>query len=110
MYLGLIALSRALGDPQRSARAVAVLTLVGFVNIPIIKFSVDWWNTLHQGESIFRLDGPTIAPSMLWPLAVMALGFTVLFFTLHMMAMRTEILRRRVATMRRLAARRADGR
>jgi heme exporter protein C len=110
MYLGLIALTRALGDPQKSARATAVLTLVGFINIPIIKFSVDWWNTLHQGESIFRLDGPTIAPSMLWPLAVMALGFTLLFFTLHMMAMRTEILRRRVATMRRLAARRADGR
>jgi heme exporter protein C len=108
MYLGLIALTRALGDPQRSARATAVLTLVGFINIPIIKFSVDWWNTLHQGESIFRLDGPTIAPSMLWPLAVMAVGFTLLFFTLHMAAMRTEILRRRVATMRRLVARRAD--
>jgi heme exporter protein C len=110
MYLGLIALTRALGDAQRSARAVAVLALIGFINIPIIKFSVDWWNTLHQGESVFRLDGPTIATSMLWPLMVMALGFTLLFFTLHMMAMRTEILRRRVATMRRLAARRADGR
>jgi heme exporter protein C len=110
MYLGLVALTRALGDAQRSARAVAVLALIGFINIPIIKFSVDWWNTLHQGESVFRLDGPTIAPSMLWPLMVMALGFTLLFFTLHMMAMRTEILRRRVATMRRLAARRADGR
>jgi heme exporter protein C len=108
MYLGLIALTRALGDPQKSARATAVLTLVGFINIPIIKFSVDWWNTLHQGESVFRLDGPTIAASMLWPLMVMAVGFTLLFFTLHMAAMRTEILRRRVVTMRRLAARRAD--
>ncbi len=108
MYLGLIALTRALGDPQKSARATAVLTLVGFINIPIIKFSVDWWNTLHQGESVFRLDGPTIAPSMLWPLMVMAVGFTFLFFTLHMAAMRTEILKRRVVTMRRLAARSAD--
>jgi heme exporter protein C len=108
MYLGLIALTRALGDPQRSARATAILALVGFINIPIIKFSVDWWNTLHQGESVFRLDGPTIAPSMLWPLMVMAVGFTLLFFTLHMAAMRTEILRRRVVTMRRLAARSAD--
>jgi heme exporter protein C len=85
-----------------------VLTLIGFINIPIIKFSVDWWNTLHQGESVFRLDGPTIAPSMLWPLMVMALGLTLLFFALHMAAMRTEILRRRVVTMRRLAARSAD--
>jgi heme exporter protein CcmD len=60
MYLGLIALTRALDDPARSARAAAVITLVGFVNIPIIKFSVDWWNTLHQPASVFRLDGPTI--------------------------------------------------
>jgi heme exporter protein C len=109
MYLGLIALTRALDDPQKSGRAAAVLTLVGFINIPIIKFSVDWWNTLHQPESIFRLGGSAIDPSMLWPLMVMALGFTVLFAALHMMAIRTEILRRRIAAMRRLAARRAEG-
>ena len=108
MYLGIIALTRALDDPARSARAAAVITLVGFINVPIIKFSVEWWNTLHQPASVFRLDGPTIHPSLLWPLAVMALGFTVLFFTLHMMAMRTEILRRRVTAMRYVAARRAD--
>lgn len=108
MYLGIIALTRALDDPARSARAAAIITLVGFVNIPIIKFSVEWWNTLHQPASVFRLDGPTIHPSLLWPLAVMALGFTVLFFTLHVMAMRTEILRRRVMAMRYIAARRAD--
>ena len=76
MYLGLIALWRALDDPGRAARAAAVLTLVGFVNIPIIKFSVDWWNTLHQPASVFRLGGPTIHPTLLWPLLVMALGFT----------------------------------
>ncbi len=108
MYLGIIALTRALDDPGRSAWAAAVITLVGFINVPIIKFSVDWWNTLHQPASVFRLDGPTIDPSLLWPLLVMAIGFTVLFFTLHLMAMRTEIWRRRVAAMRRIAARSAE--
>ncbi|MFC3724191.1 heme ABC transporter permease [Neoaquamicrobium sediminum] len=108
MYLGIIALTRALDDPSRSARAAAIVTLVGFVNIPIIKFSVDWWNTLHQPASVIRLDGPTIHPTLLWPLLVCALGFTLLFFTLHMMTMRTEIWRRRVIAMRRLAVRSAD--
>ena len=110
MYLGIIALTRAMDDPIRAARAAAVVTLVGFINIPIIKFSVDWWNTLHQPAAVFRADGPTIHPSLLWPLLVMALGFTVLFFALHLMAMRTEIWRRRVITMRRVAARAADRR
>ena len=109
MYLGIMALTRALDDPSKSARAAAVITLVGFVNIPIIKFSVDWWNTLHQPASVLRLDGPTIHPSLLTPLLVSALGFTLLFFTLHLMAMRAEILRRRVTAMRRVAARRAEG-
>jgi heme exporter protein C len=108
MYLGILALTRALDDPSKSARAAAVITLVGFINIPIIKFSVDWWNTLHQPASVFRLDGPTIDPSMLWPLMVAAVGFTLLFVTLHIAAMRTEIYRRRVAAMRQVAARRAD--
>jgi heme exporter protein C len=108
MYLGLIALTRALDDPGRSARAAAIVTLVGFVNIPIIKFSVDWWNTLHQPASVMRLDGPTVHSSMLWPLLICALGFSLLFFTLHLMAMRTEIWRRRVIAMRRVSARRAD--
>src|SRR5690554_4821751 len=110
MYLGIIALTRALDDPGRSARSAAILTLVGFVNIPIIKFSVDWWNTLHQPASVFRLDGPTIHPSLLWPLLLSAFGFTCLFISLHLTAMRAEILRRRVITMRRMAARQADRR
>ncbi|KPL55882.1 heme ABC transporter permease [Prosthecomicrobium hirschii] len=104
MYLGLIALWQTLEDPIKAGRAAAVLTLVGIVNIPIIKFSVDWWNTLHQPASVFRLGGPTIHPSMLWPLLVTALGFTVLFVTLHLMAMRNEILRRRIRTLRMLQA------
>jgi heme exporter protein C len=110
MYLGIIALSRALEDAGRAARATAVITLVGFINIPIIKFSVDWWNTLHQPASVFRLDGPTIDASMLRPLMVMAIGFTLLFLTLHTMAIRTEILRRRVAAMRKIEARRLETR
>jgi heme exporter protein C len=109
MYLGVIALTRALDDPSRSARAAAVLTLVGVLNLPIIKFSVDWWNTLHQPASVFRMDGPTIHASLLTPLLTCAVGFTLLFFTLHLMAIRTEIFRRRVIAMRRMAARGAEG-
>ncbi|WP_367717058.1 heme ABC transporter permease [Nitratireductor sp. GISD-1A_MAKvit] len=108
MYLGIIALTRAMDDPGRSARAAAILTLVGFVNIPIIKFSVDWWNTLHQPASVFRLDGPTIHASLLWPLLICAFGFTLLFVTLHLMSMRADIWRRRVVAMRRLSARAAE--
>ncbi|AFL54266.1 heme exporter protein C [Sinorhizobium fredii] len=107
MYLGLMALNRAMDDPARSARVSAVLVLVGFVNIPIIKFSVEWWNTLHQPASVMRLDGPTIDPEFLWPLIIMAIGFTLLFFTLHIAAMRNEIWRRRVTSLRRQAARNA---
>jgi heme exporter protein C len=108
MYLGLIAFNKAMDDPLRAARVSAVLILVGFVNIPIIKFSVEWWNTLHQPASVIRMDGPAIDPEFLWPLLIMALGFSMLFFTLHIAAMRNEILRRRIAAQRRLAARMAN--
>lgn len=104
MYLGVIALWRTMEEPGRAARACAILVLVGAVNIPIIKFSVEWWNTLHQPAAVFRLGGPTIAPSMLWPLLVMAIAFSLLFATLHLLAMRNEILRRRIRTMRLMAA------
>src|SRR4051794_32459260 len=96
LYLGLIALWRSIEEPGRAARAAAILTLVGAVDLPIIKFSVEWWNTLHQPASVFRMDGPTIAPELLLPLLVMAVAFTLLFLTLHLMAIRNEILRRRV--------------
>jgi heme exporter protein C len=105
MYLGLIALNRAMDEPTKAAKVSAVLILVGFVNIPIIKFSVEWWNTLHQPASVMRLDGPTIDPEFLRPLIVMAIALTLLFFTLHIAAMRNEIWRRRVTAMRRQAAR-----
>jgi heme exporter protein C len=104
MYLGLIALWRAVDDPGRASRVAAVLILVGAVNLPIIKFSVDWWNTLHQPASVFRMGGPTIDASMLWPLLVMAIGMTLLFLALALMVMRNEILRRRVRTMQLTAA------
>ena len=81
-----------------------MLTLVGAINLPFIKFSVDWWNTLHQPASVFRLDGPTIAPELLMPLIVMSLAFTCLFLTLHLMAIRNEVLRRRIARVTMLAA------
>ena len=106
IYLGLIALWQTIEDPGRAARGAAILTIVGVVNLPIIKFSVDWWNTLHQPASVFRMGGPTIAPSMLWPLLVMGIAFTLLFTTLHLMATRNEILRRRA---RRLAIQAASG-
>jgi heme exporter protein C len=104
MYLGIMALWRAVDDPTRAARAAAILTLVGALNLPIIKFSVDWWNTLHQPASVIRIGGPTIHPSLLVPLLIMALAFSLLFLTLHLAAMRNEILRRRVRTLRLMQA------
>jgi len=104
LYLGVLALYWTAEDPGRGARAAAILALVGAVNLPVIKFSVDWWNTLHQGESIFRSGGSSIDPSILWPLLIMAIAFTLLFITLLLAAMRNEILRRRVRSMRLMQA------
>ena len=104
LYLGVIALWRTVEDPSRAARAVAILTLVGAIDLPIIKFSVDWWNTLHQGASVLRVGGSTIDPTILIPLLLMTAAFTLLFVTLLLAAMRNEILRRRVRTLRLLKA------
>src|SRR5215469_8810883 len=104
LYLAVLALWRTVEDPSRAARAVAILTIVGAIDLPIIKFSVDWWNTLHQGASVFRLGGSTIDPTILTPLLLMAAAFTLLFVTLLLAAMRNEILRRRVRTLRLLQA------
>ena len=82
--------------------------LVGFINIPIIKFSVDWWNTLHQPASVVRVDGPSMAAVYLWPLLLSALGFSLLFFALHLTAMRTEIRRRRIVALGRRSAARME--
>ena len=99
LYLGLIALRSSIEDEALAAKLTAVLSLVGIVILPVIKFSVDW-NSLHQPASVMRLGAPTIHPSLLWPLLVMALGMTVLFAALHLKAMRNEILRRRVKALR----------
>jgi len=110
VYCGIMALWRAIDDPNRAARAVAILTLAGFLNLPIIKFSVDWWNTLHQPASVMRLAAPAIHPSMLYPLIVMALAFSLLAITMHAYGMRTEVMRRRVRTLNILEAERLDRR
>jgi heme exporter protein C len=81
-----------------------VLTLVGAINLPIIKFSVDWWNTLHQPASVMRLGGSTLDRAFLIPLLVMAVGFSLLFLTLLLAAMRNEILRRRVRSLQMIQA------
>ncbi len=108
IYLGLIALWRAIEEPAAAARPAAVFILIGAINVPIIKFSVDWWNTLHQPASVFRADGPTLSPEFLWPLMVMALAYSMLFLTLHLMTMRNEILRRRIRSLQITTARRAE--
>jgi heme exporter protein C len=108
MYFGLLALWRSVEDPTRAGRAAAILTLVGAINLPIIKFSVDWWNTLHAGSS-FSLSGSAIDASILLPLLAMAIAFTLLFISLHLGAMRNEILRRRVRSLRLLQAQTAAG-
>ncbi|UJW84303.1 heme ABC transporter permease [Devosia sp. SL43] len=104
IYLGIIALWRAFDDQLRAARVIAVFTLVGAINIPIIKFSVDWWSTLHQPASVFRPDGPRMPGSILMPLFLMFFAFTFLFLVLHLKAMHTEVKRRRVMTLQRKAA------
>jgi heme exporter protein C len=100
LYLGYIALVNGFDDPARGGRAGSVLALVGVVNLPIIKFSVDWWNTLHQPASVLRLGKPTIVASMLVPLLVMALGFMLLFVTLLIVRMGTELNERKSRALR----------
>ena len=97
LYLGFMALEASIDDPRRAARAAAVLALVGVVNIPIIHFSVEWWNTLHQPASVTsveRVGAPAIHGSMLTPLLLMFVGFKLYFFTLVLVRMRSGILLR----------------
>src|SRR5271157_256929 len=95
LYVGYIALVNAFDDPSRGAKAGSVLALVGVVNLPIIKFSVDWWNTLHQPASVMRLGGPRIDPSLLVPLLMMAAGFLLLFLALLMLRLRAALNERK---------------
>jgi heme exporter protein C len=96
LYLGHIALSRAYDDSDRGDRAAAILALIGAINLPIIKFSVDWWNTLHQPASVMKLGGPSIHPAILTPLLWMAGSFLLLFILLVLVRTETEIDRRRL--------------
>jgi heme exporter protein C len=100
LYLGYIALNNAFDDPSRGAKASSILVLVGFVNVPIIKFSVDWWNTLHQPASIARVGGPAIDASMLWPLLMMAAGFTTYYLWVLLVRMQGEIVAGKIRALR----------
>lgn len=100
LYLGYIVLWGAIEEPSRAARAARILALVGALNVPIIHFSVDWWNTLHQGSTVLRADGPSISTSMLIPLLVMALAYNVLYVALLLIRMRMEVAERRLRTIR----------
>ena len=105
LYLGYIALSDAFEDKVRGSRAAAILALIGLINLPIIQYSVVWWNTLHQGDSI-TLTGTTIDPSMLWPLGFSWGGFALLFGAITLMRMRTALAEQVIAAR---AARIAGG-
>ena len=100
LYIGYIALVNAFDDPTRGQRAASILALVGAVNVPIIHYSVVWWNTLHQPASVARLDGPAIHSSMLWPLMVMAIGFMAFYFVLMIVRLRGEIAAMKVRNIR----------
>ena len=99
LYVGYIAIWQAIEEPNRAAMIARIVALVGFINIPIIKFSVDWWNSLHQPASVFKMGGPSIAPSMLWPLLVMGLAYTCLFLALHLISIRSEITVRKLRNL-----------
>jgi heme exporter protein C len=94
LYIGYMALQASIDDPRRAARAAAILALVGVVNIPVIHFSVEWWNTLHQPASVSKIGTPSIHPSMIAPLLLMAFAFTFYFFAVALLRMRNEILER----------------
>ena len=100
LYLGYIVIWSAIEEPTRAARAARILALVGALNIPIVKFSVDWWNTLHQNASVFRSDGPTMTASMLTPLLIMAVAYNLFYVTFLLVRMRMEVSRRRLRTIR----------
>ena len=94
LYLGVMSLYGAFEDKQQAGKAAGVMALVGVVNVPIIHYSVEWWNTLHQGATISKFDKPSIAPEMLWPLLIALLGFALFIAAVTVMRMKNEIIRR----------------
>jgi heme exporter protein C len=107
LYLGYMAVWRAFDDPSRAAMLARVVALVGVINVPIVKFSVDWWNTLHQPASIIKRGGPAIDATMLWPLGLMFLAFALLFVTVHLASLKNETRQRKLLAekMRRMGQR-----
>ena len=99
LYVGYIAIWQAIEEPGLAARIARIVALVGSINIIIVKYSVEWWNSLHQPASVLKASGPSIAPSMLWPLLVMGLAYTFLFLALHLMSMRSEIAARKLRNL-----------
>ena len=91
LYLGYMALVDAFDNPERGQKAASLLAIVGAVNVPIIKYSVDWWNTLHQPASVVRLDGPAIHPDMLWPLLIMVFAFKMFLVVTLIIRVKTEL-------------------
>ncbi len=104
IYLGYMALRASIDDEQKAARAAAVLGLVGLVNLPIIRFSVDWWNTLHQPASLVRSGGTSVDPAFLPALLTMMAAYGALFLAVWLTAVRTEVTRRRVLSLRQRRA------
>ncbi|MBR72029.1 MAG: heme transporter HemC [Rhodospirillaceae bacterium] len=100
LYIGYIALNSAFQDSHKGARASSILVLVGVINLPIVKFSVDWWNTLHQPATISKIDSPSIDSSMIAPLLLMIVGFMTYYFTTLIIRVRSEIIDRRIKKIR----------
>ncbi len=108
LWLGHAALVRAFDDPERGDRMGAILALIGAVNLPVVKFSVDWWNTLHQPASLTRVNAPGLHVDILYPLLVCALGFTLAFAAVVLLRVRAAVMERRIRALQLAAARRAE--
>jgi len=104
LFIGYLTLRASIDDEAKAARAAEILAIVGLINLPVVKFSVDWWNTLHQGESIFRAGGPLVAPVYLTPLFVTGAGYLAALGALWLVRTRAEVWRRRVVAARERAA------
>ena len=109
LYLGYLALVNAFDDPARGLKAGAILVLVGVVNLPVIKFSVDWWNTLHQPASVSRLGTPAVHESMLWPLLIMTVAFLALHIVLVIWRLHGEVLERKLRVLQAVQANQSRG-
>ena len=102
LYLGYMAIWQSIEEPTRAASIARIVAIVGVINVPIVKFSVNWWNTLHQPASILKMGGPSIDNSMLWPLLTMMAAFGFLFLSLQLTSMRSEIATRKLRQARLL--------